>query len=332
MAGLSSVNRSTVLSLPRFVDQHSDVLIVRPLKIVLIIVVALVVRAILHRMINRLTRSTAEGTTPRILQPLKDRAVSARGSLFEGGASLSERRRQRAETIGSVLKSGVSFAIFVMAFLSVLEDLGINIAPFIAGTSILGVALGFGAQNIVRDFLAGMFMIMEDQYGVGDVVDVKEATGTVEAVGLRTIRLRDAHGTVWYMRNGEIIRVGNKSQQFATVLLDIPIDPHADLDAASEAMLSQARAVYDDPDWQPLFLGEPELVGVEELTREQAVIRLTARVRPLEQWKVAREMRHRIWARFDELGVTVADAETVRRRRARRGTQSTGDAVASDPS
>ena len=193
-----------------------------------------------------------------------------------------------------MLKSATSATIFVIAFLLVLSELRINLAPFIAGTSIVGVALGFGAQNIVKDFLSGMFMLMEDQYGVGDVIDFEKASGTVEAVGLRTTRLRDVNGTVWYVRNGEVVRVGNKSQGFATVVLDIPIDAWADVDAAGDAMLDVARRWRAEEDWKPVFISEPEVQGVESLTRDETVIRLVARVRPLEQWRTARELRRRI--------------------------------------
>src|SRR4051812_8702975 len=170
----------------------------------------------------------------------------------------------------------------------------IDLAPFIAGTSIVGVALGFGAQNIVKDFLAGMFMLLEDQYGVGDVIDFEKATGTVEAVGLRCTRLRDVNGTVWYVRNGEVLRVGNKSQGFAQVVLDIPIDAWADVDRASAAMLDVAKEMAAEEAWAAVFLQEPEVLGVEAMTREETTIRLIARVRPLEQWRTARELRRRI--------------------------------------
>src|SRR4051812_31683820 len=153
----------------------------------------------------------------------------------------------------------------------------IDLAPFIAGTSIVGVALGFGAQNIVKDFLAGMFMLLEDQYGVGDVIDFEKASGTVEAVGLRSTRLRDVNGTVWYVRNGEVVRVGNMSQGFAQVVLDIPIDAWADVDAASTAMGAVASEMSEDETWKSVFLSAPEVQGVESMSREETVIRLVAK-------------------------------------------------------
>jgi small-conductance mechanosensitive channel len=317
MAGLATVSEATanpgsatqVTALRGFWHEHAEVLITRPIQVAATIVVALVFRRVVHHAIDRLTRSSANGKVPRILIPLKERAAHA--GLWESSGLISERRRQRADTIGSVLKSAVSFLVFVLAFLVILDLIGLNLLPFVATTSIVGVALGFGAQNIVKDFLAGMFMILEDQYGVGDVIDLKEATGTVEAVGLRTTRLRDVEGTVWYVRNGEIIRVGNQSQQYAQVVLDIPIAAGDNVAAAIAAIEAAASDVYGDEARLPSFIGAPEVLGVESLTREETVIRLVARVKPLEQWRVARELRGRIVEKFDEAGLrrpTVADA------------------------
>ena len=283
----------------KFVHDHADALVAAPLRILLVVVIALVARALAHRSIDRLTRATAEGTVPRILSPLKERASAAAARLES--LPLSERRQQRADTIGSVLKSAVSVAVFVLALLVILRELGIDVTALVAGTSILGVAIAFGAQNVIKDFLAGMFMILEDQYGVGDVIDVESAIGTVEAVGLRTTRLRDEAGTVWYVRNGEIARVGNQSQGFAQVVLDVPIEVAADLAAASAAIATAAGQMHADPDWNSSFLGEPELSGVQELTREQTVIRLVAQVRPLQQWRVAAELRGRVRLALDRL-------------------------------
>jgi small conductance mechanosensitive channel len=288
----------TVQSSPQlaktFWHDHATGLITHPLQIIAVVAAALLVRALVHRAVDRLVRSSSEGKVPRILSPLTERAANS--SLFESSGLLSERRRQRAETIGSILKSAVSFLVFVTGFLIVLGLIGVNLLPFVAGTSLIGVALGFGAQNIVKDFLAGVFMILEDQYGVGDVIDVKEATGTVEAVGLRTTRLRDVQGTVWYVRNGEIVRVGNQSQQFAQVVVDVPIAAAADLSAASAALAAASAQLYAEPKWQPVFLAQPEVLGVESISREETVLRVVAKVRPLEQWRVARELRGRIHA------------------------------------
>jgi small conductance mechanosensitive channel len=300
--GLPPAAGAQVESLPKYVHQHADLFIARPLQILLIIVLALILRAVLHRAIDRLTRPTSLGHVPRILNPLKERAVAA-GTRLEATILQAERRQQRADTIGSVLKNIVSLTLFVIVVLTVLPLVGIDLTAIIAGTSLVGVALAFGAQNVVKDFLSGIFMLLEDQYGVGDVIDVKEAIGTVEAVGLRTTRLRDEFGTVWYVRNGEIVRVGNKSQGFGRVVLDVPISADSDLDAASSSMLAVAQEMQADPSWTKEFLSDPELEGVQELTREETVIRLVARVRPGRQFAAARELRRRIRERFDALNI-----------------------------
>jgi small conductance mechanosensitive channel len=262
--------------------------------------VALLFRAILRRMIDRAIRPV-RGETPRILRPFKERLE---GSAFlESSGLVSERRSQRAATLGSVLKSATSAIVFIIAFLLILSELQINLAPFIAGTSIVGVAIGFGAQSIVKDFLAGMFMLLEDQYGVGDVIDFEKANGTVEAVGLRSTRLRDVNGTVWYVRNGEVVRVGNKSQGFAQVVLDVPIDAREDVDRASQAMAAVSAAMAAEQVWSSVFLSTPEVQGVESMTREETIIRMVAKVRPLEQWRTARELRRRIRDRLERLHI-----------------------------
>jgi small conductance mechanosensitive channel len=289
-----------LVALPKFWEDHKKVLIEIPIRVVAIIVVALILRAILHRMIGRAVRPV-RGEVPRLLRPFKEKLENS--SFLESAGLLSERRAQRAATLGSVLKSATSITIFAVTFLLILGELQINLAPFLAGTSIVGVALGFGAQNIVKDFLAGIFMLLEDQYGVGDVIDFQLASGTVEAVGLRVTRLRDVNGTVWYARNGEVLRVGNKSQGFAQVVLDIPLDAWADVDRATEAMRSVSAEMAEEDDWASVFLSKPEVQGVESMTREETVIRLVAKVRPLEQWRTARELRRRIRDRLERLDI-----------------------------
>jgi small conductance mechanosensitive channel len=297
---MTATHPTPQFALPKFWHEHEKVLIEIPIRIVVIVIASLIIRAVIRRLIDRAVKPV-RGETPRILRPFKERI---QGSAFlESTGLLSERRSQRAATLGSVLKSATSVTISVIAFLLILSELQINLAPFIAGTSIVGVALGFGAQNIVKDFLSGMFMLFEDQYGVGDVIDFEKATGTVEAVGLRTTRLRDVNGTVWYVRNGEVVRVGNKSQGFAQVVLDIPIDAWADVEAASAAMRAVSHELATDPDWSRVFLAEPEVQGVEAMTREETVIRLVGKVRPLEQWRTARELRRRIRDRLERLDI-----------------------------
>ena len=188
-----SSTASLPLALPRFWEDHKAVLIEAPIRIVVIIFIGLVVRSVARRTIDRAV-NPVRGGTPRLLRPFKERIQAS--SFLESSGLLSERRAQRAATLGSVLKSATSATIFVICFLLILSELRVNLAPFIAGTSIVGVAIGFGAQTIVKDFLTGMFMLLEDQYGVGDVIDFEMATGTVEAVGPAQ------HETARHQRNG----------------------------------------------------------------------------------------------------------------------------------
>ncbi len=274
----------------------ADTLIAKPAKILLIIVVALLVRFLLHRAIRRITRTTGEGALPVALRPLRERT----GTVLK---EVGERRRQRSETIGSVLRSVVSLITLSVATMLILGELGINLAPIVASAGIVGVALGFGAQNLVRDFISGIFMILEDQYGVGDVVDLGEASGTVEAMGLRVTTLRDINGMVWYVRNGEVLRVGNKTQGYAQVVLDLPVAHSTDLDAARAAMKDIADQLRAEPDWAEAMLDEPQDLGVESITAEGIMLRLQVRTTTSDQWRVARELRLRIKERFDADGI-----------------------------
>jgi small conductance mechanosensitive channel len=204
-----------------------------------------------------------------------------------------------------VLRSIASAVVFGVAFTTVLSELGVDLGPILASAGIVGVAVGFGAQNLVKDFLTGIFMILEDQYGVGDAVDVGEANGIVEAVGLRTTRLRSVDGTVWHVRNGEILRVGNMSQGWSRALLDVSVAYGTDVDHATRVIERVAAEVCEGEAVGSSVLEEPEVWGVEQLTADGVVIRLVVKTAPLEQWKVARELRLRLKEAFDAEGIEI---------------------------
>jgi small-conductance mechanosensitive channel len=276
----------------------ADWLVAKPVKILLILAVAVLIRLVLQKVINRVTEipRTNGRRLPALPRPLRERAPDLLGPM------VIERRRQRAKTIGSVLKSLTSFIVFGLAFIQVLGELGINLGPIIASAGIVGVALGFGAQNLVKDFLSGMFMMLEDQYGVGDVIDIGSATGTVESVGLRITTLRDMKGTVWYVRNGEVLRVGNSSQGYANAVIDVPLSYTADVDRAVEVLtLTATNAVSAEPLAQDV-LEPPQVLGVESVTPEGIEIRLTVKVRPGKQWSVQRALRASVIAGLEEAG------------------------------
>jgi small-conductance mechanosensitive channel len=250
--------------------------------------------------VRRLIRTATDGSVPVLLRPLRERA---RGTRFEPSPLLTERRRQRAETLGSVLRSMASFGVAFIAGLMVLSQVGLDLTPIVASAGIIGVAVGFGAQNLVKDFLTGMFMLLEDQYGVGDVIDAGPAVGTVEAVPLRTTRLRDVEGTVWHIRNGEIARIGNKSQGWARALLDVPLDLATDIGQARELALSVAQSIADDEAFAGKVVEPPEVWGLESIGADGLVLRVTMKTAPLEQWPVERELRERLMVAFLREGI-----------------------------
>lgn len=290
--------------------EAADWVVGKPSALVGLILIGLLVRWLLHRLIDRVTKRAEVGMLPDRLS----RAIS--GGRMGAALNLTEdagynRRVQRAATMGSLLKSIVSGVVFTVVSLMFISELGYDIAPLIASAGIIGVAIGFGSQTLVKDFLSGIFMIFEDQYGVGDVVDLGEASGTVEAVSLRVTRLRDVNGTVWYVRNGEILRVGNMSQNWARTVLDVTVGYTEDLVKVRRVLDEVAHDLWDDEDFKGLIVEPPEVWGVESLGVDGIVVRVTLKTAPLEQWAVARAMRERVKARFESEGINLAVAQRV---------------------
>jgi small-conductance mechanosensitive channel len=289
--------------------QVLEVVLGTPLRIALIVVLAIVVRRFLHRVIDRLSTRIANGSaaTGRSAgMPVGSAEATTSGAVAaapEASPLLITRRTARSRTLAQVLRSVTSVIVVIVAALMILQEVGLNIAPLLASVGVVGVALGLGAQSLVRDFVAGMFMIVEDQYGVGDSVDVGAASGTVEAVGLRVTRLRDVNGTVWYVRNGEILRVGNHSQGWSRAVLDVNIGYGEDVDRVEQLLLDIAEELRQDPELGLYFLDDAEVWGVEAMTPDSVVIRLVVKTYPEKQAPVARELRRRIMQRFDTEGI-----------------------------
>jgi moderate conductance mechanosensitive channel len=274
-------------------------------KILFIILVALIVRAITHRLINKITERAAVAMAPARPGSAVHRAGVA---VHLAG---SERREQRARALGSILRSAVSVIVFGIAALTILGVLGFDLGPLLASTAVLGVALGFGAQNLVRDYLAGILMLVEDHYGVGDTINVKDATGTVEAMTLLTTRLRDVNGVVWHIRNGTIEAVGNESQGWSRAVIDYPVAYSEDLARIRRLMEQAAGALYRDRDWRALMLEKPEVWGAQELSGKEVTMRIVAKTEPMRQWEVARELRARVKSVLDLAGVEPAGPDTI---------------------
>lgn len=267
-------------------------LIGKPLSIVAILLGAVLIRWIIHRTVDRIITRAETAALP-------------------AGRTAPSRRVQRAKSLGSLLKSIVTGVVFGIAFVMALSEVGMNVAPILASAGVLGLAIGFGAQSLVKDFLSGIAMMIEDQYGVGDVVNLGEASGTVENIGLRVTRVRDVDGTVWYVRNGEILRVGNQSQNWARTVLDIKVSYTEDLARVQDVLRDEAHTLWDDPAYKDVVIEEPEVWGVQSLSPDAVVVRVTLKTAPMQQWAVAREMRQRIKARFDREGIEMPMPQRV---------------------
>jgi small-conductance mechanosensitive channel len=344
------------------------------LRLALVVILALAIRGILHRLINRVSERAAvtmlpqfRGSLPgarlvsvrlvavRLLRWRKARtaaAASPAGAATEAStvppaadetvavavqataigatsaagmaaseavstseaaagveiAIVAERRHQRVRALGQILRSAASVTIFVIAGLVMLGDLGINLAPLLASAGVAGIAIGFGAQNLVRDYLTGIFILLEDQYGVGDAISVGKVTGTVETMTLRITRVRDVNGIVWHIRNGTIDRVGNQSQGWARAVVDFPVPYTADLATIRAILDDVADSAWNDPALRAFMLEKPEVWGAQDVSSSEVTVRLVARTAPLRQWETEREMRARVKTALDAAGISPAPA------------------------
>ncbi len=272
-----------------------------PAFILMSIVVAAIADFTVGRVIRRtVTKAAKSAQRERLGSEKKNARTAELTDLLMG-----ERREQRAESIGSLLRSFMKLLIWATTFLIILTKLGIEIGPLLASAGVVGVALGFGAQTLVKDYLAGIFLIIEDQFGVGDVVDLGDATGTVEEIRLRTTRVRDLSGVVWYIRNGEIIRVANKSQGWTMASVELPVAYDEDLERIRNIVTQVGSAMDEDPQFDDILLGKPEFAGVESVSGEAVFIRIFAKAAPQQQVALARAIRERMKLAFDEAGVKV---------------------------
>ncbi|MFM5904294.1 MAG: mechanosensitive ion channel family protein [Microbacteriaceae bacterium] len=253
------------------------------IRVVLVLLGAIVLRALLLASVKRIVRGVVTG-------------VRGKNANRVDGDSPIEKARvvQRTTTIGSVLSNFITWGVTIIAVIEILSELGVAVGGLIAGAGIIGAALGFGAQSLVRDLITGLFIVFEDQYGVGDVVDLGEIKGTVDAVGLRVTQVRDFEGTVWYVRNGEIARVGNKSQGWSRVVLDLAIDSATDRAKATTALLAAAEKITKDKAFKADVLSAPEVWGVQAFTGDEVVLRLVLQVEAKSQDKIARALRESV--------------------------------------
>ncbi|GHI89631.1 mechanosensitive ion channel family protein [Streptomyces xanthophaeus] len=263
------------------------------LRILLIVVIAAAMRSVVRKALTKL------------INRMNSSAEAVEGTALGGLLVNAERRRQRSEAIGSVLRSVASFVILGTAALMVLAALKIDLAPLLASAGVAGVAIGFGARNLVTDFLSGVFMIMEDQYGVGDKIDAGVASGEVVEVGLRVTKLRGDNGEIWYVRNGEIKRIGNLSQGWATAGVDVQVKPSESLPRIREVVQSVADTLAKESPWDERLWGPVEVLGLDEVLLASMTVKVSAKTMPGQQFAVERELRWRIKEAFDAAGIQI---------------------------
>ncbi len=278
-----------------------------PFRIIGVIVGAIVLRWVLVVVIRRVVDRVVSGVK---------KAQNVEHTVEISASPLhAVRVVQRTRTMGTVLNNLVTWAIVSVAFVLILGELNFSVTALIASAGILGAALGFGAQNVVKDMLNGLFMVFEDQLGVGDIVELQSTQGpvggVVETVGVRVTQVRDVGGTLWYVRNGEIINVGNKSQGWARVIIDIPAPYSSDVDAVQQVLLDTAQAMADEAEYKRKVLEKPEVWGIESISAEALVIRLVMKVRTADQFDIARVLRLRLKLALDQMGVAVPSLNRV---------------------
>ncbi|MFF4959542.1 mechanosensitive ion channel family protein [Streptomyces sp. NPDC001222] len=282
-----------------WVEQNWSTWLAIGLRVVLILVIAAVLRVMVRRAITKL------------IDRMSRTAQAVDGTALGGLLVNAERRRQRSQAIGSVLRSVASFLIMGTAALMVLASFQINLAPLLASAGVAGVAIGFGARNLVTDFLSGVFMILEDQYGVGDVIDAGVASGEVIEVGLRVTKLRGDSGEIWYVRNGEVKRIGNLSQGWATAGVDVTVRASENLDRVKAALDQVAERMSKDEPWNELLWGPIEVLGLDSVLLDSMVIRLSAKTMPGKALTVERELRWRVKRAFDEADIRIVGGATA---------------------
>jgi small conductance mechanosensitive channel len=278
-----------------------------PFRIAGVIIGALVLRWVLVVVIRRVVDQVVSGV--KKAQNVDDTVELSASPL------MAVRVVQRTRTMGTVLNNLVTWSIVAVAIVLVLGELNFSVTALVASAGILGAALGFGAQNVVKDMLNGLFIVFEDQLGVGDIVELQSTqgpvSGVVETVGVRVTQVRDVHGTLWFVRNGEIITVGNKSQGWARVIIDLPAPYTSNVDEVQEVMLRTATELADEPEYKRKVLEAPEIWGIESVSAEALVIRLVMKVRTADQFDIARVLRLRLKLALDQMGVAVPSLNRI---------------------
>lgn len=270
------------------------------IRIVIIVVVALIARWTLLAFVKRVVSSLVIGIKAK---------KTVRRQLDLASPINQERVVQRTRTMGTVMRNFITWSISVVAVSAVLSELGISMSALAAGAGILGAGLGFGAQSLVKDLISGLFIVFEDQFGVGDTVNLGEVSGVVESVGLRVTQVRDFDGVLWYVRNGEVIRVGNHTQGWSRAMLDIALAYGTDVTSAQAVLLDVAKTVAIEEATN--VIDEPEAWGIQVLNGNQVVIRVVQRTKAGKADEVGRALRLAAKLALDKAGIQLATDGTV---------------------
>lgn len=270
-----------------------------PINVLLILAAAVLANWLLRIVLRRTVNQIVHG-----VKKAKDVTDTSELSTVPHAAA---RAVQRTRTLGSVGRHIISWVIVIVAVVLALGQLGVNLTALIASAGVLAAALAFGAQNVVKDILNGIFMVFEDQLGVGDLVTIGAVTGTVEDVGIRITQVRAHDGTLWFIRNGEVLTLGNKSQGWGKAIIDVTVSASEDLDVVERTILETAGELMHSPQFARRVTGEPEVLGLESVSGNRATIRLTVRTRPEAQFSVQRELRALIKRSFETHGIRLAD-------------------------
>lgn len=281
--------------------QTHELFIERPIKIVLILLVAIVLNWLANSIIRRATRQGIK----------RSNVLKYEGRDAQQIRAQEKRRQQRMKTLANVGRSVAAIVIWAWAVLAVLDQLGVNVAPLIASAGVVGVAIGFGAQSLVKDFFSGVAILIENQFGVGDTIEVGDVVGDVEEMTLRITTLRDIDGALWYIRNGDIDRVGNHSARFSTARVQVPVSLMVDPDEVSRLIEETAVAGCQDKEVAELVMGTPRMLGPSEVTPDYMSFRVEVQTMPGMQWTVARYLNQRILAALHREGVVLTPRESV---------------------
>ena len=271
----------------------------RVINIAIIVVLAIVANWVLRRLLVRTVTQVVRGVK-------KVQDVDTTSEMY-AAPYVNARAVQRTRTLGTVGRHIISWVVVITAMFLILAQLEVNLGAVLTSAGIVAAGLAFGAQNVVKDILNGIFMVFEDQLGVGDVVTIETITGTVEDVGIRITQVRALDGTLWHIRNGEILTLGNSSQGWGQALIDITVNADQDLTHVSEVTVKAARELLTSPKYARKVTGEPQILGLESVFGDRATLRLAVRTRPEAQWEVQRGIRAEILRAFRDEGIVLSD-------------------------